>query len=347
MNKRSDSGAADHLLVDGYYDIPKELIEKNALLQSWVPAMRGRVSRQLAKLETTGSFRLVASSGYNAFAQRSSFDDGSNVGVHDPVPWINRYVPFELLSCSRFFGGIGDASLEQGETTDWSKVQWTRRGIENLRIRPPVCPIRLRFAERIANAIDMFIVDHEMAHIAARHLEVLHGQGFGATIIEGESLDDLDNQLALRRAMEYEADTVSIIIILESVPETERSATTFEAILIGAAIFMCLISTSSSKIEFDSRATHPHPLYRVMNVTRAASEAPTNPINANHAQSILNTVREVVLATGWLGQAVLGYQSYMKELYENEVESSRELVAELRNSLGLVTAAGWRHSVSP
>ena len=219
-------------------------------------------------------FGIVDSPHLNAVATRVAGIELTAFFAGAPICLLNAFNAF--LSDPDVLPLIGDPSKGSpalGAVEVFDHYAILARG----GIGPPKCPHRSTLARNLASSAQCFLLFHERAHIELGHLELLSTR-FGAHALEECAFGPMDDAvLAVRRALELDADNAAAFTSLRMWRDTwiadeavgprdsDRDALWLLSLYFVFSLFDLVTPSARNR----RRATHPSPRTRAFAVLLA------------------------------------------------------------------------------
>lgn len=233
-------------------------------------------------------FGFLCQSGLNAFAYASpaaSVPEFDFIGINVGVIFTLMDIFGRILAHPENFPSVGNSQLE---TNTSHNLPFLTTNVMRSGFLPitPQCPIRSVFAGELAQVALDFLFFHELTHLRNGHIELLRSRLSLAHLSEAFSTDRTADDIALRQALEIDADCGAVLHTLnvafqhkdllanpsKSLPKDVLNAMKFaygspkqatRTVNFAAYILFRIFDTTEWLSSQQSRVTHPLPPLRM------------------------------------------------------------------------------------
>jgi hypothetical protein len=221
-------------------------------------------------------FDFIHNPSVNAFAFKS--DGRYFIGVTSGATYMLALVFSRMLSDRRLFASVGDPTRGLSEPPDLGGLVPDADHMVGLGVLPVAapCPQRRRYASHLLDCALLFLVGHEIAHIALGHVDYLMTKSGSSLMAELGWHSDCQDLVLERQALEYDADrrsmgsrVASALLVSERAPPWSNLPIGETALLFDQAFAMNCLFRLFGDGSFSSKALStssypPLPLRRLM-----------------------------------------------------------------------------------
>ena len=271
---------------------------------------RSQAASNLVKPMPQIALMVVESNKPNAHASKA--DDGYTIMLNSALHALMSGLFRTMLAHPKTFQSIGDPSQENHPTEKGPKsLDDLVQNITRFGDRRPVDPVRLAFADHLTELTLRFVIEHEIAHILAGHLDYrpglskiheIYDQAFAGEV-ESFGLEMHADEIAFLNCFYWTLDSISgkeevlpKLVFIETV-----DAQVHDLYVATYALFQLFSHLSMS-------ITHPNPLHRqirlgmILNWVCVKLELSliNKPINlVGQALNLFNDYMEIVFQLNW------------------------------------------------